>query len=186
MFVRDFLGPEMAAPILWTPGKNAFFLQENLHVHKSPRFGGRGEGDFGFFLGGGGCRFYFYGRGDFLKNGGLSLRGLAVMTECSGAGNGCANFMDTWKKCLLSAPSSAELEVPKRWTRILTFGPAPLQKIVGDFCCINFGGFCRGFSWRIFLGTFSHKNEGKKSGDKIRRLKNKNPLKIRSAKNRPQ
>ena len=51
-------------------------------------------------------------------------------------------------------------------------GLAPLQKIVGDFCCIKFGGFCRGFSWRIFLGTFSHKNEEKKSGDKIRWLKN--------------
>ena len=24
--------------------------------------------------------------------------------------------------------------------------PAPLQKCVGDFCCVNFGGFCRGFS----------------------------------------
>ena len=46
-----------------------------------------------------------------------------------------------------------------------SFGLAPLQKIVGDFCCIKFGGFCRGFSWRIFLGTFSHKNEEKKSGD---------------------
>ena len=41
----------MAAPILWTPGKNAFFLQENLHVHKIPRFGG--GGDFGFWGGGG-------------------------------------------------------------------------------------------------------------------------------------
>ena len=47
-------------------------------------------------------------------------------------------------------------------------GLPPLQKIVGDFCCINFGGFCRGFSWRVFLGTFSHKNEEKRSGDKIR------------------
>ena len=28
-FVSAILGPEMAAPILWTPGKNAFFLQEN-------------------------------------------------------------------------------------------------------------------------------------------------------------
>ena len=68
-------------------------------------------------------------------------------------------------------------------------GPAPLQKCVGNFCCINFGGFCRGFSWRIFLGTFSHKNEEKKSGDKIcekiRRPKNKNPRKIRSAENQP-
>ena len=41
-------------------------------------------------------------------------------------------------------------------------GPAPLQKCVGDFCCINFGGFCRGFSWRIFLGTFSHKSASPK------------------------
>ena len=68
-----------------------------------------------------------------------------------------------------------------------SLGPAPLQKCVGDFCCANFGGFCRGFSWRIFLITFSHKNE-KKSGDKIRekirRPKNKNPRKIRSAKKR--
>ena len=52
----------MAAPILWTPGKNAFFLQENLHVHKIPRFGG---GGFWVWGGGGKCRFYFYGRGDF-------------------------------------------------------------------------------------------------------------------------
>ena len=29
-FLSAILGPEMAAPILWTPGKNAFFLQENL------------------------------------------------------------------------------------------------------------------------------------------------------------
>ena len=57
-------------------------------------------------------------------------------------------------------------------------GPAPLHRCVGDFCCINIGGFCRGFSWRIFLGTFSNKNEEKKSGDeirvKIRRPNNKN------------
>ena len=44
-------------------------------------------------------------------------------------------------------------------------GLAPLQKVVGDFCCIKFGGFCRGFSWRIFLGTFSPQ----KRGEKIRR-----------------
>ena len=52
-FWSAILGPEMAAPILWTPGTNAFFLQENLHVHKIPRFGG--GGGFGFWvLGGGG------------------------------------------------------------------------------------------------------------------------------------
>ena len=51
----------MAAPILWTRGKMAFFLQENRHVHKIPRFRGGMLG-----LGGGGkCRFYSYGRGNF-------------------------------------------------------------------------------------------------------------------------
>ena len=53
-------------------------------------------------------------------------------------------------------------------THIADLGPAPLQKCVGDFCCIEFGGFSRGFPWRIFLGTFPHKNEEKKSGEKIR------------------
>ena len=41
--------------------KNAFFLQEKTPVHKIPRFRGGGLG----FLGGP-CRFYFYGRADFL------------------------------------------------------------------------------------------------------------------------
>ena len=40
--------------------------------------------------------------------------------------------------------------------------------------------FCRGFSWRIVLQTFSHKNDDNKSGDKIRRPKHK----IGSAKTR--
>ena len=66
-FVSAILGPEMAAPILWTPGKNAFFLQENLHVYKIPRFGG--GGDFGFGGGGGSADFIFMGAGIFLKQG---------------------------------------------------------------------------------------------------------------------
>ena len=53
-----------------------------------------------------------------------------------------------------------------------------------DFCCINFGGFSRGFSWRIFLGTFSHKNEeknparksAKKSGGSKRKIREKSVL----------
>ena len=55
-------GPEMGALILWTPGIFTFFLQENLRVHKIPRFRGGGLG-----LGRGECRFYFYGRGIFLN-----------------------------------------------------------------------------------------------------------------------
>ena len=56
-FVSAILGPEMAVPILWTPGKMRSFCRKT-HVHKIPRFRG------GFF-GGGECRFYFYGRADF-------------------------------------------------------------------------------------------------------------------------
>ena len=42
------LGPEMGAPILWTPGKMRSFCRKN-HVHKIPRFRG---GDILGFLGG--------------------------------------------------------------------------------------------------------------------------------------
>ena len=56
-FVSAILGPETAAPILWTPGKMRSFCRKT-HVHKIPRFGGG-------FGGGGECRFYFYGREDF-------------------------------------------------------------------------------------------------------------------------
>ena len=56
-------GPEMGVPISGRLEFFALFLQENLHVHKIPRFRGR---VFWAFLGGGvECRFYFYGHGDF-------------------------------------------------------------------------------------------------------------------------
>ena len=51
----------MAAPILWAPKKTVFFLQENLHVHKIPRFGGQGVS----WLGGGSADFIFMGAGFF-------------------------------------------------------------------------------------------------------------------------
>ena len=57
-FVSAILGPEMGAPILWTPGKMPSFCRKN-HVRKIPRFRG------GILGGGGECRFYFYGRADF-------------------------------------------------------------------------------------------------------------------------
>ena len=64
ILVSAILGPEMAAPILWTPGKNAFFLQENPHVHKIPRFRG-GGGYFGFGGGGSADFIFFWARGFF-------------------------------------------------------------------------------------------------------------------------
>ena len=48
-FLSAILGPEMAAPISWTPGK-CVLSAEKTHVHKIPRF--RGGGILGFFLGG--------------------------------------------------------------------------------------------------------------------------------------
>ena len=46
-FVSAILGPEMAAPILWTPGKMRSFCRKT-HVHRIPRFGGGGSADFIF------------------------------------------------------------------------------------------------------------------------------------------
>ena len=60
-FVSAILGPEMEAPILWTPGKMRSFCRKNP-VHKIPRF--RGGGGLWVLGVGGECRFYFYGRAD--------------------------------------------------------------------------------------------------------------------------
>ena len=62
-FLSAILGPKMAAPILWTPGKNASVLQEN-HVHKIQLL--RGGGVF-WVLGGGSADFIFMGARIFLK-----------------------------------------------------------------------------------------------------------------------
>ena len=47
----------MAVTILWAPGKMRSFCGKKTHVHKIPPFMGG--------VGGGECRFYFYGREDF-------------------------------------------------------------------------------------------------------------------------
>ena len=58
----------MAAPILWAPRISAFFLQENLHVHKILVLRGVGGGILVFWGGGGSADFTFsqnaYYRGD--------------------------------------------------------------------------------------------------------------------------
>ena len=47
IFPHVILGPEMAAPILWAPGIFWFFLLQNPHAHKIPRFRAGGVGSFG-------------------------------------------------------------------------------------------------------------------------------------------
>ena len=61
-FVSAILGPEMAAPILWTPGKDALFLQEKPMSIKFRVLGGVVF----WVLGGGSADFIFMGAGIFL------------------------------------------------------------------------------------------------------------------------
>ena len=62
-FVSAILGPEMAAPISWAPGKMRSFCRKT-YVHKIPRF--RGGGGYFGFGGGGSADFIFMGAGIFL------------------------------------------------------------------------------------------------------------------------
>ena len=59
-FVSAILGPEMGAPILWTPGKMPSFCRKN-HVRKIPPFGG------GVWRGGGSADFIWMGARIFLR-----------------------------------------------------------------------------------------------------------------------
>ena len=61
-YLSAILGPEMAAPIIWGPGKMRSFCRKTLHVHKIPRFGG---GVFWAFGGGSADFINFHGREDF-------------------------------------------------------------------------------------------------------------------------
>ena len=78
-FLSAILGPEMAAPILWTPRISVFFLQENLHVHKIPRFRGGV-----FWVGGGSADFIFMGAGISLRTTKTVIleRGGRLLTLC--------------------------------------------------------------------------------------------------------
>ena len=66
--------------------------------------------------------------------------------------------------------------------------------LYGDLCCMKFGGFWRGFSWRIFLGTFSPQKSGeqirwqnlrKKSGGPKIKIREKSVLPKTDPKNSP-
>ena len=63
-FLSAILWPEMAAPILWAPGKHALFLQEKPMSIKFLVLGGGGV-ILGFFLGGGVPILFLWARGLF-------------------------------------------------------------------------------------------------------------------------
>ena len=106
-FLSAILGPEMAAPILWTPGKKRPCCRKN-HVHKIPPF--RGGGILGFG-GGGKCRFYFYGREDFSEWRVLLLG----LLGCGGTGRKRKGFCTkpcAWRKHGLCDTRLAEAQEP--------------------------------------------------------------------------
>ena len=198
-FPPVILGPEMAAPILWAPGILGFFLLENPHAHKIPPFRGEGGGCWVFLEGGVEVTVLFLWAWGFFRCLQLLDREQIqpkaflhkdfLIPGCpdpndyrGGRGQG---YPDVW------VPDVPGISCPKPMSSVC-FSVLPwaiCRNVLEDFCFINFGGFSRGFSWRIFLGTVSHKNEAKKSGEKIRekirRLKNKNPRNIHSAESRP-
>ena len=59
----------MGAPILWAPG---IFALSAGKPSMSIKFLVLGGGHLGFLEGGGECRFYFYGRGDFSDKWGVA------------------------------------------------------------------------------------------------------------------
>ena len=69
-FVSAILGPEMGAPILWTPEKMRSFCRKN-HVRKIPLFWG----------GGGSADFIFMGARIFLKDFHLPLHSRSIFQE---------------------------------------------------------------------------------------------------------
>ena len=67
-FVSAILGPEVAAPILWTPGKKCVLSGRKTCVHKIPRFRGGGGGVIWVLGGvGGSADFIFVGAGILLN-----------------------------------------------------------------------------------------------------------------------
>ena len=58
--------------------------------------------------------------------------------------------------------------------------PRPIcRNVLEDFCCLKFGGFSRGFSWRIFLGTFPTKMRRKNPARKSAKKSGGSKMKIR-------
>ena len=100
------LGPEMAAPILWAPRISVFFLQENLHVHKIPRFRG------GILGWGGSADFIFMGAGIFS----WALLSREFLSQDDG-------------NCLRTSTLSPQLNFPKFEARKMAFWATPPGKM---------------------------------------------------------
>ena len=62
---------------------------------------------------------------------------------------------------------------------VTSFWPGPSAEMCQGFLLCNFWSICRGFSWRIFLGTFPHKNEDKNPATKSAKKSGGSKIKIR-------
>ena len=125
------LGPEMAAPILWTPGKLRPFCRKN-HVHKIPRFRG-GGGILG--LGGEGGEvpiLFLWETRILLKCGQLHMQGSDIRVpvpapaprakiSMGGEITGTNDFACFFQKCY--GP-----EKPARKLKKITLQPVPVRK----------------------------------------------------------
>ena len=69
----------------------------------------------------------------------------------------------------------------RRWSRrcVKMLPWAICRNVLEDFCCINFGGFSRGFSWRIFLALFPTKMRRKNPARKSAKKSGGSKIKIR-------
>ena len=73
-----------------------------------------------------------------------------ILVRNSGAGNGCANFMDTWKKCVLSAGKTHVHKIPPFRGGILGFvggGRADFIFMGAGIFLNDFRGFRLDLNW---------------------------------------
>ena len=125
-FLSAILGPEMAAPILWTPGKMRPFCRKN-HVHIIPRF--RGGGYFGFW-GGGSADFISMGAGIFL-----------ILSQCSSFSVSCKQVIQDKNAQISYRHEGWGKQRPRLQSLARSFISKNLC-LLGGFLAVSTGLFC--------------------------------------------
>ena len=91
------------------------------------------------------------------------------MLECSGRQ---ISVVSQQLGLLVLPKPGSDLEVQNFW-------PGPSAENCRGNCCIKFGGCCRGFSWRIYLGTFPTEMRRKNPATKSATKSGSSKIKIR-------